>query len=74
MGLAIISYVYFWKGSFEVSQALVVPPLVLILILSYVSAIAYLRSWYGARACDFEDAESGVQKKYTDSGRLVVGK
>jgi CDP-diacylglycerol--glycerol-3-phosphate 3-phosphatidyltransferase len=74
VGLAIISYVYFWKGDFHVSGTLVVPPLVLILILSYVSAIAYLRAWYGARGAGVEAVQAGAEKKYSGSGRLVVGK
>ena len=74
VGLAIIGYVYFWRGHFDISKALVVPPLILILVLSYVSAIAYLRSWYTARGAGLEDAAKDTGKKYTGSGRLVVGK
>ena len=74
VGLAIIGYVYFWKGHFGISSALVAPPLVLILALSYVSAIAYLRSWYASRQVDRACVTSSAGGKYTESERLAVGK
>ncbi len=74
VGLAIISYVYFWKGHFAISSALVVPPLVLIMILSYVSAIAYLRSWYAPGRSGRDRATSSTEKEYSESRRLAVGK
>jgi CDP-diacylglycerol--glycerol-3-phosphate 3-phosphatidyltransferase len=74
VGLAIITYVYFWKTEFDISTMVVIPPLVLILALSYVSAIAYLRAWYSSMPAGQEKPAAGVGKKYKESGRLVVGK
>lgn len=78
VGVAIITYVYFWNGGFDISQVYVVPPLGLILILSYVSAVAYLRSWRGSTGTRTAGVALGVEVALAEgegeSRRMVVGK
>lgn len=73
VGMAIIAYAYLWKGAFDVAVGLVVFPLVLILFLSYYSAVVYISSWKRSRAAVRVAPVVESSPKFDESGRAVVG-
>jgi CDP-diacylglycerol--glycerol-3-phosphate 3-phosphatidyltransferase len=73
VGIAIIAYAYLWNGGFDFNPLIVIVPLVLMLFLSYYSAVIYITSWRRARLPQYEEkTDSGTG--YDSSGRMVVGK
>lgn len=73
VGLAIIAYAYLWNGAFEISVWLVVSPLMIILLLSYYSAIVYIGSWRSPRASGHVGSLAKASPKLDETGRAVVG-
>jgi CDP-diacylglycerol--glycerol-3-phosphate 3-phosphatidyltransferase len=77
VGVALVAYAYFFGGGFDFSPAVVTVPLAVILVLSYLSAFVYLRTWYAAPAATSRRPldEIGVGADLADrSQRMVVGK
>ena len=46
LGLAILAYVYYATNGDAIPAVAVIPPLIAILVVSYVSAFVYVRTWY----------------------------
>ena len=44
-GILLIAYAYLWNGGFHFNATVVVGPLLVILFISYYSAIIYIKSW-----------------------------
>ena len=73
VGIGIIMYAHFWSGWTEVSAMLVIPALAAILVLSYLSAVVYIRSWNAAKPRPIAQMDAPLSAKFEDS-RMVVGK
>ena len=73
VGLAVITYAYFWNGGFDISPLIIVPSLVGILAISYLSAAVYLRTWYLNTSTGIASIDVDVRRKYGETGRMVVG-
>jgi CDP-diacylglycerol--glycerol-3-phosphate 3-phosphatidyltransferase len=78
-GLLTLGYAHFWNTDFEYSLSVVLIPLLLILAISYYSAIVYLISWRNARsfppdqvASRAHDADT-TKTRYRESERAVAG-
>jgi CDP-diacylglycerol---glycerol-3-phosphate 3-phosphatidyltransferase len=78
-GLIILGYAYFWNTGFEYSLSVVLVPLLLILVISYYSAIVYLINWRKARSYPLDhiavdtNHTAGTKEGYRDSERAVAG-
>lgn len=75
-GVLLISYATFLNGGFGFDRGVVIVPLVVILIISYYSAIIYIKSWRKTIST-FESDQSvgvpGASGEVVESGRMVVG-
>lgn len=73
-GLAFVAYGYFSPGGFDIPVAAVAVSLAAILLLSYVSAVVYLKAWYSAagRPIDAMGVSSDLNGEETEP--MVVGK
>lgn len=74
VGILIISYAYLWNGGFDFAGYFAIVPLVVMLFLSYYSAVVYLTSWSRARTAAMEDRPGGRGEGVLESRRMVVGK
>jgi CDP-diacylglycerol--glycerol-3-phosphate 3-phosphatidyltransferase len=74
VGIAIIVYAYLWNGGFDFSPLIVIAPLVLMLFLSYYSAVIYITSWRRALPTSHNDEATDSGARYSGSRRMVVGK
>ncbi len=78
-GLIILGYAYFLNAGFEFSLSVVLVPLLLILVISYYSAIVYLVSWRKARSYPVDYMVGGknntvaAKAGYRESERAVAG-
>jgi CDP-diacylglycerol--glycerol-3-phosphate 3-phosphatidyltransferase len=75
-GVVILAYAYFWNGGIDVGPAAVIALLAAILLISYYSAITYIKSWRSTTSAAGETgigpaAERGDRPD--ESGRLAVG-
>lgn len=73
-GLTVIASSFFLEHDLAFDAYLLVPGLCLILAISYVSAIIYIRLWYAARKrARLVGGKAGAEYA-EDAGRMVVGK
>jgi CDP-diacylglycerol--glycerol-3-phosphate 3-phosphatidyltransferase len=75
-GIVLISYANLWNGGYDFGQGVVVAPLVMILIISYYSAIIYIKSWRKTIPTFDRKGVVGHPKTSGDAagtGRMVVG-
>jgi CDP-diacylglycerol--glycerol-3-phosphate 3-phosphatidyltransferase len=70
-GLALVAYGYYY--SFDIPVAVVAVALAVILLISYVSAAVYLRSWFSITRRRLSPMEMPARAART-SERMVVGK
>jgi CDP-diacylglycerol--glycerol-3-phosphate 3-phosphatidyltransferase len=74
VGLGILAYAFLVNGGFDLPQAVVVGPLVVILFVSYVSAFVYIRRWRSAGRLAVAGRGSAGFEELESSRRMVVGK
>jgi len=76
VGIVLIAYAYLWNGGFHFQPTVVEVPLAAILLISYYSAIIYIKSWRDTitNAAQASRAE-GLQARAEagESDRMVVG-
>ena len=74
-GIVLITYAYMWNGGFHVTSTVVIVPLIIILLISYYSAIIYIKSWRETIRKRAMDGRSGVggRDESGESDRMVVG-
>jgi len=74
-GIVLIAYAYMWNGGFHFTSTVVVAPLFVILLISYYSAIIYIKSWRETIRIRVKDGRGGVQGRDEtgETDRLVVG-
>jgi CDP-diacylglycerol--glycerol-3-phosphate 3-phosphatidyltransferase len=72
VGICFLSYVYFLEPDGPLPVALIAPPLIIIILLAYISAWQYIRAWRIRKAIRAESTETKF--KENSSERLAVGK
>jgi len=71
VGVSILGYIYYASGGIAIPMPVVVAPLIVILVISYVSAGVYVRAW---RAIPRAVPESEEIAGGDESHEMVVGK
>jgi CDP-diacylglycerol--glycerol-3-phosphate 3-phosphatidyltransferase len=75
-GVVLIYYATFLNGGYDFARGVVVVPLIVILIISYYSAIIYINTWRKTISTFEREQVVGVAEAPGDvveSGRMVVG-
>jgi CDP-diacylglycerol--glycerol-3-phosphate 3-phosphatidyltransferase len=74
-GVVLIAYAYMWNGGFHFTSIIVVVPLIVILLISYYSAIIYIKFWRETITNRFVDGRQSLTagNENSESSRLVVG-
>ncbi len=74
-GVVLIAYAYLWNGGFHFTVTVVVAPLFVILLISYYSAIIYIKSWRETITNTVLAGDSTLERRGEggESDRMVVG-
>jgi phosphatidylglycerophosphate synthase len=78
-GVVLIAYAYIWNGGFQFTLTVVAAPLLVILLISYYSAIIYIKSWretmtnVAPRAGVDGAGELQERRRTGESNRMVAG-
>ena len=74
VGLAILGYAYLINGGFDLHESIVAAPMLVILFVSWFSAVVYVRDWNAARTAHHRRVAALAMQRLEESNRMVVGK